>query len=268
MTPPEAPSRPRRPDISFIMPCYNEEDSVGYTITRLLSAFQRAGYQVELIAVDNGSRDRTGAIIQELAEVWPTIVPHRVERNLGYGDGILNGIPLCTAPWVGIVAADGQVDAEDIVRLYEAVASHTGRVLGKVRRRFRMDGLRRKFISTFYNLFVRVLWPQLETLDVNGTPKILPRDVLLTMQLTSQQWCLDPEIMIKAYYMRVPILEFNAFARMRGGGVSHVRMTTCWEFFETLLRFRFSNELAAWKADVDALPAWPQSVPTTLTRDL
>ena len=168
------PARGRSPNLSLVMPCYNEEDIVEYTINRLLEAFRRAGYQLELIAVDNGSQDRTGEIIRSLAAHNPNVVPHRVEINQGYGYGVLSGLPLGTAPWIGIIPADGQVDAEDVVRLYEAVASAQGWVLGKVRRRFRMDGFKRKVVSTGYNLLVLALWPRLGSLDVNGTPKILP----------------------------------------------------------------------------------------------
>jgi glycosyltransferase involved in cell wall biosynthesis len=237
------------PDVSFIMPCYNEEAVLSYTIPRFVKAFREAGYRLELVAVDNGSKDRTGEILQALAATYPEVVPHRVEINEGYGNGLLSGIPVCTAPWVGMIPADGQVDAEDVVRLYDAVAATDGRVLGKVRRRFRMDGFRRKVVSVSYNLFVRLLWPSLESIDVNGTPKLLPRVVLNAMDLKSKNWLLDPEIMIKAHYMGIKVLEFNAFARMRGGGVSHVRMGTLWEFFQYLLAFRFSKK---WRQDFQA----------------
>jgi len=52
------PRGPRLPDLSLVIPCYNEESNVGYTIPRLLQAFERAGRQLEVIAVDNGSRCR------------------------------------------------------------------------------------------------------------------------------------------------------------------------------------------------------------------
>lgn len=250
------------PDVSFVMPCYNEEGVIGYTIPRMIQAFERAGYRLELIAVDNGSHDRTGEILRTLAARFPALRPHRVERNIGYGNGILSGIPLATAPWVGMIPADGQVDAEDVVRLFEAVTVTDGHVLGKVRRRFRMDGLARKVVSTSYNLFVRLLWPRLDSLDINGSPKLLPREALLAMQLRSTDWFLDPEIMVKAHCMGLRVLEFNVFARMRGNGVSHVRAITCWEFFRNLLRFRFSGELAAWQHDLDAAPRWSAPRPT------
>jgi len=94
---------------------------VGYTIPRLTTAFEKVGYRLELVAVDNGSSDRTGEIIRRIAAQNKAVIPHRVDENEGYGNGILSGIPICTAPWVGIIPADGQVDAEDVVRLYEAV---------------------------------------------------------------------------------------------------------------------------------------------------
>jgi len=255
------PALSTKPGISFVMPCYNEEEIVEYTIRRLLSAFEKGGHQIELIAVDNGSSDRTGEIIKGLAAKSASVIYHRVEGNEGYGNGVLSGIPLCTAPWVGIIPADGQVDAEDVVRLFEVVATTNGKVLGKVRRRFRMDGLWRKIISIIYNLFVRILWPYLASLDVNGIPKIIPRKYLVAMGLKSKGWFLDPEIMIKAHYMGFRILELNVFSQMRSSGVSHVRMETCWEFFRNLLRFRFSGELSQWNKGLKTSPVLTGAYP-------
>ena len=236
------------------MPCYNEAEAVGYSIPQILSVFEKAGHRLQLVAVDNGSSDGTGEIINRMAAKYSSLVPHRVEENQGYGYGVLSGIPLCTAPWVGIIPADGQVDAEDVVRLYEAVAATNGQVLGKVRRRFRMDGIRRKMISIAYNLFVRMLWPRLRSIDINGSPKILPRNILLAMRLESKEWFLDPEIVIKSHYLGVRVLEFNVFARMRGTGLSHVRLSACWEFFWKLLYYRFSRELLRWRQEVKKTP--------------
>jgi len=242
-----APGPDKSPTLSMIMPCYNEEDILGYTIPKLVDEFTKSNHPLELIVVDNGSSDRTGTIIQEFAEKYPAIVHHRVDLNEGYGKGVLSGAKVATGPWIGIIPADGQVDAEDVVRLYEAVLSTDGNIVGKVRRRFRMDGLVRKFVSSGFNLFVRLLWPQLESIDVNGSPKMLPAKLFELMELQSKNWLLDMELMIKAHYMGVHVLEFNVFARMRGNGLSHVRAATCWEFFRHLLIFRFSPSMNRWK---------------------
>jgi len=247
----------RVPDLSFIMPCYNEEEIIGYTIPKLVKAFAAAGHTLELVAVDNGSSDRTGELIAEMAAEYPGIVPHRVEVNEGYGNGVISAIPLCTAPWVGIIPADGQVDAEDVVRLYETVATANRPLIAKVRRRFRMDGLFRKLVSISYNVFVRLLWPRLQSIDVNGSPKLLPRDVMVAMDLQSKDWLLDPEIMIKAHYMGLHVLEFNVFGRMRSAGLSHVHPTTVWRFFHRLLIFRFSRQ---WRPSMDWTPSTARPV--------
>jgi glycosyltransferase involved in cell wall biosynthesis len=229
------------PDLSLVMPCYNEEEALGYTIPHLTEAFRQAGYRLELVAVDNGSTDATGQVIQQLAAKDPSIVFHRVEKNEGYGNGVLRGYERCTAPWVGHICADGQVDAADVVQLFEAVRATNGLVIGKIRRRFRMDGLQRKLVSIAYNGFVRMLWPTLESIDVNGTPKILPRNAVRAMCLESKGWLVDPEIVVKGHYLGLRILEFNSFARMRGTGTSHIRPTTCWEFFYELVLAKFTR---------------------------
>lgn len=237
------------PALSLIMPCYNEEESLPVTIPRLVAAFREAGHDLELVAVDNGSRDGTWACLQRLTDAWPEVVPHRVPVNRGYGFGLLSGIPVATADWVGFIPADGQVDPQDVVELYEAAAATPGDVVAKVRRRFRMDGLSRKLVSITYNVLVRLLWPRLDTLDVNGTPKILRREALAAMRLESEGWFFDPELLIKAHALGLRVLEFNAFARMRGRGTSHVRGSTCLEFLANLLIYRFTPKLRRWRRE-------------------
>lgn len=238
-----------QPDLSLIMPCYNEESVAGVTARRLVRAFRRADLRLELVAVDNGSQDRTGEILERLAAEFPEVVTLRVDVNEGYGKGVLSGIPAASAPWIGIIPADGQVDAEDVVRLFETAAATDGRVIAKVRRRFRMDGPHRTLVSIAYNTYFRMLWPGIASLDVNGSPKLLPRRYLLAMRPESHGWCLDPEIMVKAHLMGLRVHELNAFARQRESGSSHVRATTLWEFFRTLLEMRFSQQ-SAWKGEL------------------
>jgi glycosyltransferase involved in cell wall biosynthesis len=239
------------PELSLVIPCYNEAESIPYTLPALLAAFEKAGRRLEIVAVDNGSTDATWSLLQDLAKAHP-VRPVQVEVNQGYGFGLLSGIPHARGTWIGFIPADGQVDAEDVVRLFEALSPCGPLTLGKVRRRFRMDGAKRKLVSIAYNGLVWLMWPGLGSIDVNGTPKIVHRDVLARMQLESRRWFLDPELLIKAHYLGVRVLELNAFARMRGRGESNVRATTCLEFLRELLRYRFTPHLRAWKRSVRA----------------
>jgi glycosyltransferase involved in cell wall biosynthesis len=235
------------PDVSFIMPCYNEQEMIPFTIPEFVRAFEKAGHRLELVVCDNGSSDRTGEIIKEFVANGLPVVFHRVEPNEGFGNGVLKSIPICTGEWIGVIPADGQTDAEDVAKLFQIVKHSDGRVIGKVRRRFRMDGLTRKIVSVAFNGFVFVLWPGLGSLDVNGNPKIIHRDVLAAMNLQSKGWFLDPEIMVKAHYLGVRILEMSVFARMRSRGLSHIRASACVEFFVGLLKLKFGRALSEWR---------------------
>lgn len=244
---------PQDPELSLIVPCYNEQDAIPHTIPALVKAFEDAGHRLELIGCDNGSRDRTGEILRDFAARGLPVVYHRVEPNEGYGNGVIRSFAACRAPWIGIIPADGQVDAEDVARLFSAVKHTSPKNLAKVRRRFRMDGPVRKVVSVLYNGFVWILWPRLGSIDVNGSPKIIPREVWEAMRPESKQWFLDPEIMVKAHYMGVRVLEMNVFARMRGNGLSHVRGSTALEFFTKLLKLRFGSGLRRWREGL----IWP-----------
>ncbi len=237
----------RDPDLSLVVPCYNEEAVVGHTVGKLVNAFERAGYHLELILVDNGSADRTGDILRGWAARSAGVVHHRVEKNVGYGNGVLAGMARASAPWIGSIPADGQVDAEDVVRLYELVRESNSWVVAKVRRRFRLDGMLRKIVSVTYNLTFRMMWPAIASIDINGSPKILPREALAAMALNSKGWFLDPEIMIKAHALGMRVMEFNVFARLRSAGISHVKPETCWDFVRNLMRYRFTSR---WKRDL------------------
>jgi hypothetical protein len=151
------------------------------------------------------------------------------------------------APWIGIIPADGQVDAEDVVRLYEAAMATSAPTIAKVRRRFRMDGIERKIVSVVYNGFFRSLWPGVRSIDINGVPKLIPEASLRAMNLKSKNWLIDAEIMVKSYYLGMRILEHNVFGRMRSNGLSNVRASACWEFFTSLI---FNRVTGAWKRDL------------------
>lgn len=231
-----------QPDITFVMPCYNEMDSIRSAVGELLDAFWEKNVDVELVLVDNGSLDETGKIIDQFIEEGLPVIKATVEVNQGYGNGVLCGLPYVRSNLVGIICADNQVTAEDVVRLYEVASkAHTPKAF-KVRRRFRMEGPLRRIISITYNIVATALFGDLNTTDINASPKILPREYLEWMNLRSKDWFLDAEIMIKAKQMGLGVFELNVFAQMRAEGASNVRPSTCWEFIVNLLKYRFGKQ--------------------------
>jgi glycosyltransferase involved in cell wall biosynthesis len=140
------------PELSLVLPCYNEEDVLRNTVERLVGSFRQHHVALELILVDNGSTDGTARLIDQLALEDLPVVKVTVPVNQGYGYGVLRGLAHCRGRLVGFVCADGQVEAGDVVKVYQIAAHAASPRLVKVRRRFRMDGFSRKVVSICYNL--------------------------------------------------------------------------------------------------------------------
>lgn len=241
------------PDLSLVVPCYNEADVIRNTATRLIREFEEKNINLDLILVDNGSMDETGSIIDKMIAEGMPIVKAEVKVNEGYGNGILNGLKHSKGKFVGFVCADGQVEAHDVVKVYEIAANAKSPTLAKVRRRFRMDGLVRKIVSINFNLLITFLFGGLGSIDINGNPKIFPSDYLESMKLHSKDWFLDAEVMIKAKKLGLNVFELNVMAQMREGGKSNVRTSTIREFIGNLIQFRFSREETLIKRPVHSV---------------
>jgi glycosyltransferase involved in cell wall biosynthesis len=239
------------PRLSLVVPCYNEEACLRQTACELVEAFTARGIPLQLVLVDNGSRDDTGRVIDELIARGLPVTKAVVPINRGYGRGILEGLKLCVAPLVGFICADGQVAASSTVEAYCLACAANGPTLTKVRRRIRQDSWKRKLISVAYNLGMQLVFGWLASLDLNGNPKILPREHVLAMALQSKDWFLDAELMIKSKHLGLRVIEFDVTGQLRRAGKSKVRLFTCWEFLKNMWRFRFGRELRQWKRLVE-----------------
>src|ERR1700691_5100615 len=121
------------------MPCYNEEACLEQTVPPLVEVFRKAGIDFEVILVDNGSTDRTSAVIDRLIERGLPIVKAVVPVNRGQGLGIRTGLNKSAGRYVGYLAADGQVPPESVLLIYRALRAADDSTVAKVRRRFRPD---------------------------------------------------------------------------------------------------------------------------------
>jgi glycosyltransferase involved in cell wall biosynthesis len=231
----------KKPDLSLVLPCYNEEAVIRNTASRLIKTFNEDDIDLELILVDNGSQDATGRIIDGMISEGLPVTKVTVTVNQGYGNGILQGLKVCRGRFVGYMCADGQVEATDVRKVYDVAANARSPYLVKVRRRFRMDGLTRKVVSIIYNGLTMTLFGGLGSIDINGNPKIFPYEYLEPMNLQSEDWFLDAETLIKAKRLNLDVFEMNVIAQMREGGKSNVRSSTIKEFVGNLVKYRFGR---------------------------
>src|SRR3989338_585824 len=105
-------------DLSLVLPFYNEEKNVEWVLKEMVESFDRNGLQYELIAVQNGSWDKTSDLLDSFCRRHPQIKKVTVEVNRGYGYGILQGLAAAKGRYVGYSPGDGQVPADDIARVF------------------------------------------------------------------------------------------------------------------------------------------------------
>lgn len=103
--------------LSIALPCYNEEQNIEGTIADLRSWAQKEGIALQIVAVDDGSKDGTWTVLQSLRQTVPELTLVRHERNLGYGSAVRSGCDAATMDFVGFMDSDGQFRAEDWSKL-------------------------------------------------------------------------------------------------------------------------------------------------------
>lgn len=238
-------------DVSIVLPCYNEADCLPSTVPPLVEVFRSTERSFELILVDNGSTDGTAGVIDSLVEAGLPIRKASVAVNRGQGLGIRTGLQAARGRVVGYCSADGQVEPRAVVDVYRAVAEAPRPVVGKIRRCQRNDGLQRRIVSLVYNTLFQVLYPGVASRDINANPKFLPAEIVRQMELVSDDWFLEAEIMLKARHLGLPVVEVVVPDRPRQGGRSHVRIGAIFEFLRNLLWYRVGGPWRAWKRKMD-----------------
>jgi glycosyltransferase involved in cell wall biosynthesis len=105
--------------LSVVIPAYNEQDGIASIVERVLgirTALAASGAELELIVVDDGSRDRTAEIVAMYPGVC--LVQHHI--NYGYGAALKTGFAQARGTWLGFLDADGTYPPEYFPMLVEA----------------------------------------------------------------------------------------------------------------------------------------------------
>jgi glycosyltransferase involved in cell wall biosynthesis len=106
-------------DLSIVIPCYNEEKNLLLLTKRINLAIE--SIKAEVILVDNGSTDGSAEILKKIAEDNNHFKIVTVEKNNGYGNGILYGLKNSRGRILSWTHADLQTDPSDILRGYKLI---------------------------------------------------------------------------------------------------------------------------------------------------
>ena len=107
--------------ISFAIPCYNSESYMEKAINSILTG----GEDVEIIIVDDGSKDRTLEIAKQYEKKYPTIVRAVTKENGGHGDAVNWGLKSATGKYFKVVDSDDWVDQDALLKILETIKGLT-----------------------------------------------------------------------------------------------------------------------------------------------
>src|SRR5262245_2659209 len=141
--------------LSVVLPAYNEETVIAGTVARCIEVLSALAPDYEIIIVDDGSRDRTGQIADEMATVNPHVCVVHNRPNRGYGGALIAGFRAVTKPLTFFMDSDGQFDIADIAQLLVYREQGYRAVLGY--REHRRDAFLRLLNAKGWNVLVSLL---------------------------------------------------------------------------------------------------------------
>jgi glycosyltransferase involved in cell wall biosynthesis len=221
-------------EVSVVMPCLNEQESIGRCVQRATDALRRQGLAGEVIVADNGSTD--GSI--EIAERLGANVVHQAER--GYGAAYMKGIAAARGRYVLIGDSDSSYDFDDLARLIEPLRHGYDLVLGS---RFMgkimpgaMPWANRYIGNPILTGLLNALF-KLKISDAHSGLRAFTRDAYARMALRTPGMEFASEMVIKASLSRLKIAEVPITYYPRGGISKLDRLGDGWRHVRFMLLF-------------------------------
>ncbi len=162
--------------LSVVIPCYNEEKNIPHIVAKLKALLRDLPKdKCEILLVDNGSTDNSAKIFNEiLTDVDENIRVVKVDKNHGYGYGILYGLTQAKGDYLAWTHADLQTDPADVFKALDIyILAKTKPMIVKGYRRNRK--LSEAFFSWCMGLISSVFL-KVRLTEINAQPKLFHRD--------------------------------------------------------------------------------------------
>jgi dolichol-phosphate mannosyltransferase len=221
---------------SIVVPVFQNEANLPDTVPKLLSlSAHLPGYALELVFVDDGSRDRSLQILAGYAAEHPgTIKVVKLARNFGQTPAIQAGLRYATGDCVGIISADLQEPWElflDMVKEWERGARF---VMGE--RQLREEGRRHRLVSGIYwNLIRRLAFPDFPGMGYDFC--LLDRQVVEDINRINEK---NSSIFVLIYWLGYRPVRLPITRQLREKGASQWRLGSKISFtVDTLIGFTY-----------------------------
>ncbi len=220
--------------LSLVIPAYNDETTIARLVADSVALLEKICPDYEIVLANDGSKDRTPSILQDLKAKNPRIRVINHEVNQGYGRTIRELYLSGRKDLIFSLPGDYQYAPKELLPMTEGLKDHDF-VIGL--RVHRSDPWRRKLQSKVYNLMLRSLYGHKHA-DVNSI-KLFKRPILDKVNLLSFSPFVDAELCIRAEkagfkVIEIPIEHLPRIAQGASGGKPSVIIET----FADLLKMR------------------------------
>lgn len=233
------------PELSVIILCYRSEEDIIPFSEHVKQAVSSFCDNYEIVLVGNyieGSNDRTKAIVENIAAKDHVFRAICKPKKGMMGWDMREGLEFAKGELLCVIDGDGQFPVSTLKDCYEYMSQGNYDLI-KTYRSIRQDGFKRRLISYVYNVMFKVLFPKVKSKDINSKPKLLKRSLYERLNLESDDWFIDAEIMIKAARIDASWYEFPIEFKALEGRASFVKTAAIIEFMRNLLIYRFKRKL-------------------------
>jgi dolichol-phosphate mannosyltransferase len=223
------------PSLSVILPAYNEKENIERAVKDASKSVGGLAENYEIVAVDDGSKDETGAILDRLElerQLCLKVVHH--PRNLGYGAALRTGFQTAMGQCIFYTDSDNQFDLTEL-HSFLPLMEDWDAVLGY--RLDRKDPFLRRFVSNCYNLLACAAFG-MSVRDLNCSFKLFRREVIKSITLESDNFFVDTELVARLHGAGWRYTQKGVPHYPRTGGQSTVRLSDVPRTFLALARMR------------------------------
>lgn len=225
--------------LSLFFPAYNEEKNIVKAVMLAYETLSKLAEKFEIIIVNDGSRDKTQEISEQLCKRYPHIHLVNHDHNKGYGSALCSGFQKCKYDYIFFTDADNQFDLLEIRKLIEPIKD-TDIVAGyRIKRK---DPFYRTINAWGFNMLVRLLF-NIKIRDIDCAFKLFRKSVTDSINMESVGALINTEIIVKSAkkgfrIKQVGITHYPRFFGAQTGANPLVVLRAFWEIIKLWKRLR------------------------------
>ena len=233
-----------RPELSLIMPAYNEEKNIRLVIERADDVARQMGLKYELIVVDDGSVDNTKVEVEGYAKINGHVKVASYNRNIGKGFALRTGFSHAVGDLVVFMDSDTDIDPKQVAYYIDALKDADVVVASKWHPQSKLDTpLTRRVLSRGFNALVKLL-VGLRLSDTQTGLKAIRREALVGVfpRLTVKRYAFDVEMLALANLLSLRVVELPINIRL----YSLFSFREVWRMFLDLLGITYRLRITRW----------------------